>query len=293
LSGNALIIGISQGAGIDATEEALFVSLHLENVAGSSHTTPAVDKGLSLYLVKGATGARQVYLDRFYYQTDTPGHTTMTLNMLDTLPGPPPKGLYQVSPAYHFTVTSDYTGTVNSWVYLGGATHAFLPNTTTGVGIYRWAGSKWDMVCDGCASNFDGRGYPIYWFGVQNGITDPDFTAVLFSKMLDPQAPAIVSVKPGAAKVVPTTPLVIKVNAPLGIDQGLTEVWINGVQQYSYDPGSDTAPNWTIQESKGVTTLTYASHPAWPKGKVVSGSVKVYGRYGAMSASSGFSFLVP
>ena len=296
--GDALTITLSQNAGIDATEEALFLSLHLEDVAGMSHATPVIDKALTLYLVRAATGARAgVNLDRFYYSTDVPVSNTMTLQMLDDLPGPPPTGLYQVSPTYHFTTTYDYTGTVSPQVYLGGATHAFLPATTTGVGIYRWGGSKWDMVCEGCTSGFDGRGkgYPIYWFGAvnNNAILDKDFTVVLFSRMLDPAPPEIASIGPAVTPALPTTPLVIKVNAPLGLDQGLTEVIVNGVQQYSYDPGTDTVPNWTITESNGVTTLTFANHASWPNGKLVTGRVHVYGRYGALSTSAAFSFLVP
>ena len=289
---DALTINISGTTALDSSAEALFLSLHLEDVAGNSATTPVLDKGLGLFLVREATGTQEVFLDRFYYRTTVPTAHTMSVKRLEALPGPPPKGLHQVSSAYQFAITHDYTGTIQSEVYLGGATRAFLPRTTTGLGLYRWDGHHWDMVCEGCTSSFDGRGYPIEWFGTVNGIQDKEFTAVLFSKAIDAKAPKITSMKPAPGKVLPTSPLVIKVKAPMGIDQRLTEVFINGVQEYTYDPGSDSASNWTIEEAKGVTTLTYASHPAWPKGKVVKGTVKVYGRYGLVPASGTFSFKV-
>ena len=290
---DALTINVSQSAGIDNSEEALFLSLHLEDVTGNTYATPVLDKILSLFLVGETTGTHQVYFDRFYYRTTVPTAYTMSLKMLDALPGPPPKGFYQVSPAYQFSITHDYTGVIESQVYLGSSTRAFLPRTTTGLGLYRWDGLHWDMVCEGCGGTFDGRGYPIGWFGTVNGITDKNFTAVLFSKMIDPQAPKITSMKLAPGKALPTSPLVIKVKAPLGIDQSLTEVFVDGVQQYSYDPGTDSASNWTIEELNGVTTMTYAGHPAWPKGKVLKGTVKVYGRYGLLSTSGAFSFKVP
>jgi len=290
---DALTINISQSAGIDNSLEGLFLSLHLAEVVGNTYTTAALDKALSLFLVREATGMQVLYADRFQYATDVPVAHRMSLKVLDALPGPPPKGFYQVSPAYHFAITYDYADQVKTWVYLAGATRAFLPKTTTGLGIYRWNGHGWEMVCEGCENSFDGRGYPFEWFGTIDGIKDKEFTAVLFSKMIEPQAPKITSMKPAPGKILPTSPLVIKVKALLGIDQRLTEVFINGVQQYSYDPGSDSAPNWTIEESNGVTTMTLSNHDAWPKGKVLKGTVKVYGRYGLMTASGTFSFRVP
>ena len=291
---DALTINISQSAGIDNSLEALFLTLHLDEVVGNTYTTAALDKALSLFLVREATGMQVLYADRFQYVTNAPVPHTMSLKVLDALPGPPPKGLYQVSPAHHFTITYDYADPVKTWVYLAGATRAILPRTTTGVGIYRWNGHGWDMVCEGCENSFDGRpGCPYKWFGTIDGIKDKEFTAVLFSKLIDPQAPKITSMKLAPGKALPTSPLVIKVKAPMGIDQSLTEVFVDGVQQYSYDPGTDSASNWTIEELNGVTTMTYSGHAAWPKGKVLKGTVKVYGRYGLVPASGAFSFKVP
>ena len=250
--------------------------LHLVDVEGEGGTTATIGHALPIYLTGGGSSSG-INIDHDHFHFWGSQAYPYELEKLTTPPGPLPEGLALASPIYHFT-----NGGLpdERQLTLSHNTRQAVPEADQGGGLYLWRDGQWQMVAQGTHATWS-----------------PDEAEVTVAQLYDPNLlePArITEITPSGLhrSAAPDTPLVIRAQAPLGLDMGLTKVRLGDELILSHDPRFpdqlDPDGRWQLSEADGVSVLSYTPE-GWPACAVIEGSVTLAGPYGGTDRQS-FSF---